>query len=81
MWAPDPSGESGVYIAYLPPLGGEVTNEITVQTTPDAQVRDLTTYFPEGNVLLLVAHIDGPPGSVTGVDFPAAEGYPPFGGN
>ncbi len=80
VWAPDASGESGVYIAYLPPLGGEATKDITVQTVPEARVRDVTTYFPEGNVLLLVAHIDGPPDSVTGVDFPAAEGYPPFGG-
>ncbi len=74
VWAPDPSGERGVYIAWLPPFAGEVTEQITVETTPDAQVQDLTTYFPEGSVLLLVAHIDGPPDAVTRIDFPAAEG-------
>ena len=71
VWAPDASGESGAYVAYLPPLSEEIRQQITVETIPGARVRDVTTCRPS-QVLLLVAHIDGPPESVTGLTYPGS---------
>ncbi len=85
VWAPDPSGEGGVYAAYLPPLVDEFIDEVTLETIPGARVRDITVYEPDElrtallaaggfpPVRLLVAHVEGPAGSVTGVSFPGSE--------
>jgi hypothetical protein len=76
VWVPDRSGAGGVYAAYLPYLAAhddKVREQITVETTSEATVRDLATYVANG-MLFVVAHIDGPPDSVTAVTYPGSEG-------
>ena len=80
VWAPDPSGDGGAYVVYLPPISQAVADQITVVTTPEARVRDVTTYFPDGSSRMAVAHIDGPPEAVIGITFPGLEDWDPFRG-
>jgi hypothetical protein len=65
---------------YLPPISQAVADQITVETTPEARVRDVTTYFPDGSSRMAVAHIDGPPEAVIGITFPGLEDWDPFRG-
>jgi hypothetical protein len=75
VWVPDRSGDGGVYAAYLPylPAGDEKAREqITVETTSGATIRDVETYVVS-EMVFVVAHVDGSPSSVTGVSYPGSE--------
>ncbi len=73
VWVPDRSGGGGVYVAHLQALEERFAEQVSLETTPEATVRDVKLYRPH-QVFLLVAHIDGPPGSVTAVTYPGGDG-------
>jgi hypothetical protein len=77
VWAPDTTGESGVYAAYLPMLTEAEREQVSLVTKPGAVVRDLSTHRPD-HALFVVAHVEGPPDSVRTVRFPNSDTYPKF---
>ncbi len=69
VWAEDPGGNSGTYVAFLPPV-----EDVNLVTTGDARVRDLTVHdFGDIRGLLVVADVEGTRQSVTEVRFTDTE--------